>query len=141
MDNALFGQFSTFFPIILMVVIFYFLLWRPQKKQQRERQAMLDSLKSGVKIVTAGGIYGTIVSLHDDYLIIRVAEKVEIKVTRNAVTQVLGKADRSEVKKVRKAEKKAVEAKKEEAKAEAEAAKPEGTAAEEKKTETAQNAE
>ena len=66
-------QLTAFWPIILMVVIFYFLLWRPQKKQQKRRQEMLDSLKPGAKIVTVGGVMGTIVSLHDDYLVIRVA--------------------------------------------------------------------
>ena len=63
-------QLNAFWPIILMVVIFYFMLWRPQKKQQKQRQEMLNSLKAGVKIITAGGIYGTIVSLHDEYLVI-----------------------------------------------------------------------
>ena len=86
-------QLNAFWPIILMVVIFYFMLWRPQKKQQKQRQEMLNSLKAGVKIITAGGIYGTIVSLHDEYLVIRVADKVEIKITRNAVNQVLGKQE------------------------------------------------
>lgn len=100
-------QLNAFWPIILMVVIFYFMLWRPQKKQQKQRQEMLNSLKAGVKIITAGGIYGTIVSLHDEYLVIRVADKVEIKITRNAVNQVLGKQERSEGKKSKKAEKKA----------------------------------
>ncbi len=123
-------QLNAFWPIILMVVIFYFLLWRPQKKQQKRRQEMLDSLKSGVKIITAGGLIGTIVSLHDDYLVIRIADRVEVKVTRSAVSQVLGKQDRSEDKKAKKAEKKA-EPKQAEAKKE-EAAAP----AEEKKTET-----
>jgi len=84
-------QLTAFWPIILMVVIFYFLLWRPQKKQQKRRQEMLDSLKPGAKIVTVGGVMGTIVSLHDDYLVIRVADKVEIRVTRAAVAQVLSK--------------------------------------------------
>lgn len=100
-------QLNAFWPIILMVVIFYFLLWRPQKKQQKHRQEMLDSLKAGAKVVTAGGLMGTIISLHQDYLIVRIADKVEVKVTRNAVTQVLGKDDKAEDKKARKAEKKA----------------------------------
>lgn len=100
-------QLNAFWPIILMVVIFYFMLWRPQKKQQKKRQEMLDSLKAGVRVITAGGIYGTIVALHDEYLIIRVAEKVEIKISRSAVSQVLGKPDRSESRKAKKAEKKA----------------------------------
>lgn len=107
MDTMDMEQLSAFWPIILMVIIFYFMLWRPQKKQQKQRQEMLDSLKAGVKVITAGGIYGTVVALHDDYLIIRVADKVEIKLTRNAISQVLGKADRSEIKKAKKADKKA----------------------------------
>ena len=49
---------QTSWPILLMVVIFYFLLWRPQKKQQKERANLLGSLKKGQKIVTIGGIYG-----------------------------------------------------------------------------------
>jgi preprotein translocase subunit YajC len=112
-------QLNAFWPIILMVVIFYFLLWRPQKKQQKHRQEMLDSLKAGAKVVTAGGLIGTIISLHQDYLVVRIADKVEVQVTRSAVTQVLGKSDKAEEKKARKAEKKA-EA---EAKAEVQAAK------------------
>ena len=50
---------NNFWPIIVMVVIFYFLLWRPQKKQQKKRQEMLDNLKNGAKIITAGGAQQT----------------------------------------------------------------------------------
>lgn len=140
------GQLNAFWPIILMVIIFYFMLWRPQKKQQKKRQEMMDSLKSGAKIITAGGIYGTVVSLHDEYVIIRVSDKVEIKITRNAISQVLGKSEHSGEKKSKKAEKKAnpkpvekAEEPKEKAADEpsqAEAAAP----AEEKKTEEVQDA-
>lgn len=97
-------QLNAFWPIILMVVIFYFLLWRPQKKQQKRRQEMLDSLKTGAKVVTAGGLYGTIVSLHEEYLVIRIADKVEVKVTRSAVNQLLGKHEAAEDKKSKKKE-------------------------------------
>lgn len=103
-------QLNAFWPIILMVVIFYFLLWRPQKKQQKKRQEMLESLKPGAKIVTVGGVMGNIVSLHDDYLIVRIADKVEIKITRAAVAQVLGKAEgKKAAKKAEKAAEKAEE--------------------------------
>lgn len=98
----LMDQLNNFWPIIIMVVIFYFLLWRPQKKQQKQRQEMLNSLKNGSKIITAGGFYGTIVSLHDDYVIIRLADKVEVKMTRNAISQVLGKQSQGEAKKAEK---------------------------------------
>lgn len=93
---------NNFWPIIVMVVIFYFLLWRPQKKQQKKRQEMLDSLKNGAKIITAGGFYGTIVSMHDEYVIVRLADKVEVKMTRNAISQVLGKQTQSDNKKAAK---------------------------------------
>ena len=65
-------------PILLMVVIFYFLLWRPQKKQQKERANLLSSLKKGQKIVTIGGIYGEIVELDDEKIKVQVADKVEM---------------------------------------------------------------
>lgn len=112
-------QLTAFWPIILMVVIFYFLLWRPQKKQQKRRQEMLDSLKPGAKIVTVGGVMGTIVSLHDDYLVIRVADKVEIRVTRAAVAHVLSSKGSESKKAAKKAEKPEVVEEKNDAKAEA----------------------
>lgn len=112
-------QLTAFWPIILVVVIFYFLLWRPQKKQQKRRQEMLDSLKPGAKIVTVGGVMGTIVSLHDDYLVIRVADKVEIRVTRAAVAQVLSSKGSESKKAAKKAEKPEVVEEKNDAKAEA----------------------
>ena len=103
-------QLNAFWPIILMVVIFYFLLWRPQKKQQKKSKEMLESLKPGAKIVTGGGVMGNIVSLHDDYLIVRIADKVEIKITRAAVAQVLGKGEgKKAAKKAEKAAEKAEE--------------------------------
>ncbi|MGN0945111.1 MAG: preprotein translocase subunit YajC [Megasphaera sp.] len=103
-------QLNAFWPIILMVVIFYFLLWRPQKKQQKKRQEMLESLKPGAKIVTVGGVMGNIVSLHDDYLVVRIADRVEIKITRAAVAQVLGKGEgKKAAKKAEKAAEKADE--------------------------------
>ena len=64
---------QTSWPILLMVVIFYFLLWRPQKKQQKERANLLGSLKKGQKVATIGGIYGEIVELDN--------EKVKVQVS------------------------------------------------------------
>ena len=86
--------FQAGWPILLMVVIFYFLLYRPQKKQQKARNELLNSLKKGQKIVTIGGIYGTINALTDDAIMLQIAEKVEIKLARSSVAQVLGKDDK-----------------------------------------------
>ncbi|MBS4913934.1 MAG: preprotein translocase subunit YajC [Veillonella sp.] len=81
-------------PILLMIVIFYFLLYRPQKKQQKARNELLNNLKRGQKIVTIGGIYGTITELHEDYVILEVAEKVQMKFARSSVGSVVTKNDK-----------------------------------------------
>ena len=87
---------QTSWPILLMVVIFYFLLWRPQKKQQKERASLLGSLKKGQKIVTIGGIYGEIVELDDENVKVQVSEKVELTFARTAVANVLSKKNKEE---------------------------------------------
>lgn len=87
---------QTSWPILLMVVIFYFLLWRPQKKQQKERTSLLGSLKKGQKIVTIGGIYGEIVELDDEKVKVQVSEKVELTFARTAVANVLPKKNKEE---------------------------------------------
>lgn len=76
-------------PILLMVVIFYFLLYRPQKKQQKERQNLLGNLKKGQKVITVGGVYGTINSLTDEIVMLQISEKTEIKIARTSVARVL----------------------------------------------------
>ena len=87
---------QTSWPILLMVVIFYFLLWRPQKKQQKERASLLGSLKKGQKIVSIGGIYGEIVELDDEKVKVQVSEKVELTFARTAVANVLSKKNKEE---------------------------------------------
>ena len=87
---------QTSWPILLMVVIFYFLLWRPQKKHQKERASLLGSLKKGQKIVTIGGIYGEIVELDDEKVKVQVSEKVELTFARTAVANVLSKKNKEE---------------------------------------------
>lgn len=73
-------------PIVLMGVIFYFMLYRPQKKEQNKRSTMLDNLKKEDRIVTIGGIHGTITALTDKTVMLKVAEKLEIKISRTAVS-------------------------------------------------------
>lgn len=73
-------------PIALMGVIFYFLLYRPQQKEQKKRTEMLNSLKKGERVVTIGGIYGTITALSEKTVTLKIAEKVEIDVSRTAVS-------------------------------------------------------
>ncbi len=82
------ATFANFMPIILMVLIFYFLLYRPQKKAQDARNKMLEALKVGNRVITVGGIYGTIVSLTDEVVTLKIADKVEIEVARSAINGV-----------------------------------------------------
>ena len=76
---------GTWGPIVVMIAIFYFLLYRPQKKQQNRRRAMLDNLKKGDQVTTIGGIYGTIVELGDTSLKLKIADGVVIEVVRSSV--------------------------------------------------------
>ena len=82
---------QTSWPILLMIVIFYFILYRPQKKQQKERNELLSSLKKGQKVVTIGGIYGEIVSLTEDHVMLQVADKVEMRFDRTAIANIANK--------------------------------------------------
>lgn len=76
-------------PFILMAGIFYFMIYKPQKRDQKKRADMLNSLRVGTRIVTIGGILGTITKVQDDKLRIKVADHVEIHIRRSAVGGVL----------------------------------------------------
>ena len=80
-------------PMVLIFAIMYFLIFRPQARKQKQHKSMVDALKKGDKIVTSGGIYGTIAGLkeNDKTLIVKVAENVKIEITRSSVAQVRGK--------------------------------------------------
>ncbi|MDR3592937.1 MAG: preprotein translocase subunit YajC [Negativicutes bacterium] len=73
-------------PFLLMMVIFYFLFYRPQKKEQKKRNDLLNSLKKGERVITAGGVYGTITALTEKTVTLKVAEKVEIEFSRSAIS-------------------------------------------------------
>ncbi len=72
-------------PLILIMVIFYFLLILPAQRRQKKTAQMLTALKNGDKVITSGGLYGTIVGLEGDAVQLRVAEQVKLKVARSAI--------------------------------------------------------
>ena len=76
---------ALFLPLILIMVIFYFLMILPAQRRQKKVSEMLKALKTGDKIITNGGIYGTIVGLEDEAVQLRVAEQVRMKVARSAI--------------------------------------------------------
>ena len=84
---------TTFLPIILIFVVFYFLLIRPQQKQIKQHKEMVQALSRGDRVVTAGGIVGTISKVNDaeDELLVEIAEGVKVRVVRGTVSQVLQK--------------------------------------------------
>lgn len=79
--------------LALMFGIFYFFLIRPQQTQQKKRREMLDSLRKGNTVITIGGIYGQIVEVKDDSLIVQIADNVRVRTVRGAVNSVLGKGE------------------------------------------------
>ncbi len=78
-------QLQAFGFPVLLIIIFYFLLYRPQKKQQKKRQAMLESVKVGSRVITVGGIYGEIMAINGERVRLKIADNVEIEVSRSAV--------------------------------------------------------
>lgn len=79
---------AGFFPLILIFVIFYFLLIRPQQKRQKELDKMVQELKKGDRIVTAGGIIGVVTSIQNDYVVIKTGdnEQTKMEILKSAVS-------------------------------------------------------
>jgi preprotein translocase subunit YajC len=91
---------STLLMFALIIGIFYFLILRPQQKRQKERQKLLEALKKGDKVVTSGGMYGTIAGLDDKTVLLQVAENLKIKFDRGAITTVVSEGS-TEVKPIK----------------------------------------
>jgi preprotein translocase subunit YajC len=99
------GGLTAFVPLILMFVIFYFLLIRPQQKKAKEHQNMINNLKKGDKVITSGGIHGTITSLGDTTVSLEIAENVKIKISRSNVAALNQKLSSSAPQKTKEKEK------------------------------------
>ncbi|HEX7055616.1 MAG TPA: preprotein translocase subunit YajC [Bacilli bacterium] len=82
-------------PFVLMFAVFYFLLIRPQQKRQKARTAMLRDLKKGDKIVTIGGIHGTIQELNEDTVILKVNDTTKLTFDRTAISSVTAQAEKT----------------------------------------------
>ena len=81
------GEFTTTILMFAVIIaIFYFMILRPQQKRQKERQKLLESMKKGDKVVTAGGIHGTIVGIEDKTLLLQIADNVKVKVERSSIS-------------------------------------------------------
>ena len=85
------SSLMSMLPLVLMFVVLYFVMIRPQMKRQKEHRAMIDALAKGDEVATAGGVLGKVTKLGDTYIGVEVAAGVEIQVQRSAVVQVLPK--------------------------------------------------
>ena len=86
------GGWGIIVPMVIIFVIFYFLLIRPQQTKQKELKALLDNLAYGDTVMTTGGIYGKITGLADAVVTLEIADKVRIKVARSAIGAVIQKS-------------------------------------------------
>jgi preprotein translocase subunit YajC len=90
-EPGLMGSLTTFAPLILMFVVMYFLMIRPQQKRQKELKSMMDTLNKGDEVVTVGGVLGRVTRVTDAYVTVEVAQGTEVIVQKNAVTGLLPK--------------------------------------------------
>jgi len=72
-------------PFVLIFAVFYFIVILPAKKQQKKKDAMISALKKGDRVVTTGGIFGSVAAVEDTALLLKVAENVKIRVAKNAI--------------------------------------------------------
>ncbi|MET0858590.1 MAG: preprotein translocase subunit YajC [Telluria sp.] len=90
-DPGMMGNLTTFLPLVLMFVVMYFLMIRPQQKRAKEQRSMMDALAKGDEVVTAGGILGKVSKVNDTYVTVEIAPNTEIVVQKNSITTLLPK--------------------------------------------------
>jgi preprotein translocase subunit YajC len=91
------GAFGAMIPLVLMFVIFYFLLIRPQQKKAKDQQSWISRLSKGDRVVTSGGLHGEITGLTDTIVTLEIAPKIRVKVNRSAIAASAGPASSSDV--------------------------------------------
>ncbi len=91
MEGAAGGSpLSMLLPFVLIFAVFYFIVIMPAKKQQKKKDAMIAGLKKGDRIVTGGGIHGTVATVEDQSLLVKVAENTKIRISKSAVAGLVG---------------------------------------------------
>ena len=87
--NPAIGTFVQFGPIILVFIIMYFLMIRPQQQRQKALQKMIDNLKKGDRVLTSGGIIGTVVGVDDSKAVLKIADEIKVEFSKGSIVQVL----------------------------------------------------
>ena len=95
MNNLLFvtlqqqgaSPLTTFLPLVLIIVVFYFFMIRPQMKRQKELRKFHESLQKGDKVIIGGGIYGKITEVKEEYVVVEIDENVKVKVVKSTIVR------------------------------------------------------
>lgn len=90
-DGGAASPYSSIIMMVLFAVVFYFLLIRPQSKRQKEQKSMLDAIQKGDEVITSGGILGKVNKLSDNFVVLNVANNVEMKFQKHSITATLPK--------------------------------------------------
>jgi preprotein translocase subunit YajC len=90
-EGGMLSSLTSMLPLVLMFVVLYFVMIRPQMKKQKEHRAMIDALAKGDEVVTAGGLLGKVTKMGEAYLGVEIANSVEVQLQRSAIVQVLPK--------------------------------------------------
>ena len=80
------GMFTGFLPILLIIGIFYLLIYRPMRRRQKALETMIAGLKNGDKVITSGGVYGTVAGIRDHSVLLKVADQVKIEVAKASIS-------------------------------------------------------
>ena len=83
------SSFLSFLPLVLIFVVFWFMIIRPQKKQQDQRKSMIEAIKRGDKIITSGGLFATVKDVKADRVVATIAEGVKVEVSKGSITAVV----------------------------------------------------
>lgn len=89
-DSGIGSLFGSLLPFLLIILVFYFLILRPQQKRQKERQKLLSSVQKGDKVITSGGIHGVVEGLDDKTVLVKIADNTKVKMERSAITTIIG---------------------------------------------------
>jgi preprotein translocase subunit YajC len=92
--GGIFGTINMLVPFIAMFVIFYFLLIRPQQKKQRDHRQMLQNLRRGDRVLTTGGIYGTIAKIRNDVVHLEIADQIRIRISKGSISDIVAEGER-----------------------------------------------
>lgn len=84
-EGGMLGQLGGILPFLLIIVVFYFFMIRPQMKRQKELRKYREALKKGDKVITTGGIYGKVVDVKDAHVVVEIADNVKVKMDKSAI--------------------------------------------------------